>query len=110
MKTPFHSLRFVAGIIAITLASTSTSNAWDSQGHMMVAAVAYNQLTPQAKSRVDALLLLNPDRDNWFDDIPVTASDAQKKMMVFVMAATWPDRIKSDPDYQTDGTHNDHHF
>ena len=73
---------------------------------MMVAAVAYNQLTPQAKSRVDALLLLNPDRDNWFDDIPVTASDAQKKMMVFVMAATWPDRIKSDPDYQTDGTHN----
>jgi S1/P1 Nuclease len=27
-------------------------------------------------------------------------------MMVFMVAATWADRIKSDPDYHTDGTHN----
>jgi hypothetical protein len=27
-------------------------------------------------------------------------------MMIFMIAATWPDRIKSDPDYPTDGTHN----
>src|SRR5262249_54986327 len=27
-------------------------------------------------------------------------------MMVFMVAATWADRIKSHPDYHTDGTHN----
>ena len=27
-------------------------------------------------------------------------------MMIFMIAATWSDRIKSDPDYHTDGTHN----
>jgi hypothetical protein len=26
-------------------------------------------------------------------------------MMIFMIAATWPDRIKGDPDYRTDGTH-----
>src|SRR5262249_16107395 len=55
---------------------------------------------------VDALLLLNPDRDNWLDLIPATASPTKQKMMVFMVAATWADRIKSDPDYHTDGTHN----
>ena len=70
----------------------------------MVAAVAYQKLT-QAK-RVDALLLLNPDRDNWFSLIPEGTSEARTKMLLFMIAATWSDRIKNDPDYHTDGTHN----
>jgi hypothetical protein len=72
---------------------------------MMVAAVAYQKLTPQAKARVDELLLLNPDRVHWFDLIPDGTSAARTKMMLFMIAATWPDRIKSDPDYHTDGPH-----
>ena len=99
-------VRFVSGALALILASTSTSHAWNAQGHMMVAAVAYNNLTQQTKDRVDALLLLNPDRDNWFALIPQGASATKKKKMVFMIAATWADRIKSDPDYHTDGTHN----
>jgi hypothetical protein len=42
---------------------------------MMVAAVAYQKLNQATKDRVDALLLLNPDRDNWLDLIPVAGSE-----------------------------------
>jgi len=34
---------------------------------MRVAAVAYQKLTQQTKDRVDTLLQLNPDHDNWVD-------------------------------------------
>src|SRR4030095_16217986 len=73
--------------------------AWNNRGHMMVAAVAYQKLTPQAKDRVDALLLLNPDRDNWFELIPEGTSVARTKMLIFMIAATWAARIKDDPGY-----------
>jgi hypothetical protein len=45
-------------------------------------------------------------RDNWLDLIPASASAARRKMMIFMIAATWVDRIKGDPDYHTDGSHN----
>src|SRR5882762_7638840 len=99
-------LLFTSGALALLFASSSTSYPWNGRGHMMVAAVAYNKLTPQTKNRVDALLLLNPDRDHWMDLIPAGTSAAKTKMMIFMIAATWADRIKSDPDYHTDGTHN----
>jgi hypothetical protein len=105
-----QNMKKLASLASLTLAlmllSSSHSYGWNARGHMMVAAVAYNQLTQQAKDRVDALLLLNPDRDNWFDLIPESASATKKKMMIFMVAATWADRIKSDPDYHTDGTQN----
>jgi len=53
---------FISGALALSLVSSSTSSAWNGRAHMMVAAVAYNQLTQQTKNRVDTLLLLNPDR------------------------------------------------
>jgi S1/P1 Nuclease len=96
---------FMSGALALILGSSSTSYAWNGRSHMMVAAVAYNKLTQPTKTRVDALLLLNPDRDNWVVLIPEGTSAPRKKMMIFMLAATWADRIKSDPDYLTDGSH-----
>jgi len=93
-------------VLALILVCTPAAYAWNGRGHMMIAAVAYNKLTQQTKNRVDDLLLLNPDRDHWIDLIPEGTSATKKKMMIFMIAATWADRIKSDPDYHTDGTHN----
>ena len=98
---------FTSVALALIFVSSSTSYPWNGRGHMMVAAVAYNKLTQQTKNRVDALLLLNPDRDKWIEQlIPDNTSATKKKMMIFMIAATWADRIKSDTDYFTDGTHN----
>lgn len=103
MKKHAHLL---CGALTLVLVSSSNSYAWNGRGHMMVAAVAYQKLTQATKDRVDALLLLNPDRDNWLPLIPASASATKRKAMIFMIAATWADRIKGDPDYHTDGTHN----
>jgi S1/P1 Nuclease len=93
-------------VLAMVLLMSQSAFSWNSRGHMMVAAVAYQKLNQATKDRVDALLRLNPDRDNWLDLIPAGTSVPKRKMMIFMIAATFSDRIKSDPDYHTDGTHN----
>jgi len=64
---------------------------WDSFGHMMVAYVAYQQLAPQVKARANALVQLNPKHAEWLGWVPASASAATRDMMVFMIAATWPD-------------------
>jgi hypothetical protein len=93
-------------MLALTIVGSAPAYSWDDEGHMMVAAVAYQRLTQPIKDRVDQLLLLNPDRGNWLTLIPPGTSAARTKMMLFMIAATWPDRIKSDPAYHDDGTHH----
>jgi hypothetical protein len=97
--------QMIACSLALMIALSVPSYGWNARGHMMVAAVAYNKLTQTTKDRVDVILMSNPDRINWFDLIPEGTSLARTKMMIFVIAATWPDRIKSDPDYHSDGSH-----
>ena len=84
MKRHTH---FISGLLTILLLSSSPSYAWDSRGHMMVAAIDYQRLSQSAKDRVDALLPLNPDRDNCLTHIPAFTSAAKEKMMFFMIAA-----------------------
>ena len=58
--------------------------AWNSAGHMMVAAVAYEKLTPAAHARVTSLLQLNPDYPHWIEH---TSRD-ERDEIAFVRAAT----------------------
>jgi hypothetical protein len=59
---------------------------------MMVAAIAYDQLTPKAKARVAKLLALNKYPTNGTND----AGASDKAKAAFMMAATDPDAIKGD--------------
>lgn len=68
---------------------------WNSIGHMSVAYVAYQKLAPAERARVAALLQLNPYYKEWLSFVPSGASDADRDMYVFMMAATWPDEIKA---------------
>src|SRR5207245_4332024 len=78
--------------------------AWNNIGHMAVAYVAYQHLNEATKTRVDKLLRLNPDYHKWLAAIPQGTSAANKKLMVFMMGAMWPDAIKSKSGYTDDGT------
>jgi hypothetical protein len=94
-------------VIAVSLPQPAT--AWDSFGHMVVASVAYRKLDSKTRKRVDALLALNPYFSNameWPAQIPFTASAATKSRYIFMLAATWPDQIKSDAAYHNDGSGN----
>jgi hypothetical protein len=89
----------ITGLV-VTLATPSV--AWNSFGHMEAAANAWSQLTPQAKQEATRLLKLNPQYKTWTKDVAPDKRD----QIAFVMAATWPDEIKTLPDYHNDGARN----
>jgi hypothetical protein len=73
--------------------------AWDDVGHMTVAAIAYDRLTPPARREVAALLKLNPQYPEW----RAVARGKDEDRVVFLMAATWPDFIKHSGGLDDDG-------
>jgi len=99
--------RLIACSLALMIALSVPSYGWDKLGHMAVAFVAYQNLTSQVRDRVDVLLKLNPEHDVWLTEIPAGASEEDKKMMVFMIAATFPDRLRSKklhPEIEDDGS------
>ncbi len=101
MKTAHKAFALV---LIFLLAFPAPLFAWDSLGHMAVVYVAYQHLNPATKTRINNLLKLNPNYHKWLTQIPQGTSAANKKMMIFMMAATWPDQIRSEPGYSDDGT------
>jgi hypothetical protein len=83
-----HSLLVIAGCVLI---STAPAYAWNSFGHMEVAAVAKKEAT--------RLLKKNPRYKTWTNGVAAN----QRDQIAFVKAATWPDEIKSLKGYITDG-------
>jgi hypothetical protein len=98
--------RFIASLLIFLIALNVPMYAWDNLGHMTVAYVAYQHLNAATKTRVDQLLKLNPDYSKWKAAVPSGTTAAKTKMMIFMMAATWPDAIKSEPGYSDDGSEN----
>jgi len=74
--------------------------AWNDAGHMAIAAVAYQHLTPEVRTRVDALLRQHPDFAKLSSDLG--ADDPDFGLKVFMKAATWPDFIRNDPRFFDD--------
>lgn len=78
--------------------------AWGPIGHMSVAYLAYQRLTPAAKARVHDLLKLNPDYEKWEKQIPTGTAADDHDRMIFMMASIWADDIKGESQYSDDGT------
>ncbi len=66
--------------------------------HMQVAEIAWQHLTTASRARVATLLMLNPNYHSWIAKVPA----AKRKEVAFVMAATWPDFIKTATGYIND--------
>jgi len=103
--------RVLGVVLGLMLAAGMSEQAfgWNDRGHMTVAYIAYQQLTPTTRDRVNALLKLNPRYDDWVaivaKQVPA-ASAADKDLMIFMIAAVWADKIKGDPNYIKDGAQN----
>jgi hypothetical protein len=80
--------------------------AWNETGHMTVAYVAYRNLTPETRVRVDELVKRNPMYHVWI----AHTHPADRGLVAFLDAATWPDCIKGSecPGYHADGTDDGH--
>jgi hypothetical protein len=82
----------------IALASFSLATpvlAWNGTGHRIVAAIAYDRLTPAARLRVDQLIKKHPDYSTIFT-AGETSDPASRAREAFLVAATWPDVIRGD--------------
>ena len=89
-------------VIAAILTWSAPAYAWWDEGHMRIAALAYEQLTPAARAEANRLIRLNPDYPEWVAAIP-NSPDHQPKDVdryTFVRAAAWADDIKAYAAYQ----------
>ena len=61
----------IIGVIALLGAMTFAGSAlaWNSHGHMVIAAVAWEQLNPTARAEILRLLKLNPDYESWISGV-----------------------------------------
>jgi hypothetical protein len=98
--------RLLVLVFVATLGVSRPASAWNDKGHMAVAYVAYQQLTPAVRARADQLLRMNPFYRRWLAMIPATVPQSDRNLAVFMIAATWADQIKSDAAYRDDGTQN----
>jgi hypothetical protein len=86
---------------AAILYLTAPAAAWNATGHRIIAAIAYERLTPATRARVDQILRNHPDYATLLTwDAP--SEPAARARAVFIAASTWPDIIKSDPRFYDD--------
>jgi hypothetical protein len=81
-------------LLLFTVLIPKPAAAWNDAGHMTIAAVAYQHLTPEVRTRVDALLRQHPDFAKLSEGLG--ADDPDFGIKVFMKAATWPDFIRGD--------------
>jgi hypothetical protein len=92
-------------LISLLLAAPSQVWGWGNTGHEAVAYVAWQQMTPDTRLRVIALLqrvptLSSPQNKSvpgyadWVKDLPAGLSQDDQNLYLFMRAATWPDSIK----------------
>ena len=84
-------------VIALTILSfiglcASRCNAWNSTGHEIVAQIAYDQLSPQTKAKIVAVLKNHPRLNE--DLLHDTDRAKDPDLAMFLRAATWPDMLR----------------
>lgn len=99
-RRPARSVCWTSSVLAVLLLLRSLdAHAWDDEGHMIVASIAWRDLAAPQRQRVAELLALNPDFPRW----TAHAARGQRDEIAFIRAATWADHIKSDPSFIMDG-------
>lgn len=88
----------LATVLLVAGLAAAPATAWNDRGHMVVAAKAWQHLTPQTRNRVGQLLRHNPRYGSWTAGIPAS----QKARVAFIHASTWPDFIKFAHGYEKD--------
>jgi hypothetical protein len=91
-------------VISLIGAFASRCNAWNSTGHEVVAQIAFDQLSPETRTAIFAVLRNHPRLNEDLLNDTDRAKDADLAM--FLRAATWPDMVR----YPTNPlTHTENH-
>ena len=86
----------IALLVALLVLAQSNASAWHDTGHMLVAQIAYLNLSPAAKARVDALLITPQGRRPLIHLCAGYYTPACEKTYDPVTIAVWMDDFKGD--------------
>ena len=103
-----QAMKFILRILfpCLLLLTPRFAMAWSGPGHLLIAAEAYRQLTPELKAEAFHVLQWHPDFAKWTNAYHPNPS-LDLAAYVFLRSSTWPDEIRhSDSIYD----HPDWHF
>ena len=82
-------------LFVITFSFFSTVSAWDDTGHKLVAYIAWQQMSPQAREQAFKLLMSAPeDSDLSVFYLQDSRSEASKRLELFMVDSTWADIVR----------------
>ena len=85
---------FTAVTSLATATAPTTVRRWNATGHEVIAAIAWNHLTPQARVRAVQLLRNGPPEAHLGDAEPSSGSPSERDKALFVHTAVWADQVK----------------
>jgi hypothetical protein len=88
--------------VLLALFAVPCLHAWNYAGHLAVAYIAYNRLTPPVRARVDSIIRKHPDYVRWIKDVPAE----RRGLEAFMQAAAWADSIRGDERFWEPGSSN----
>jgi hypothetical protein len=79
----------IAPLFAIILIALSISDAcaWSGPGHMTVAAIAYRDLSPVERQKLDAILKSHPQFQSWRNGFPANVPNLDQGLYVAMAAS-----------------------
>lgn len=99
---------FLWAVAALLVFGAHPAYAWDHFGHQLVARIAWEQMTPEARAR--AIQILRGAALDTRLRPPSGTLSPQQQIRAFVAGATWPDDVRP-PDPRNTRYHNrDRHF
>ena len=72
------------------------ASAWNARGHMIVAAIAYQELDAKQQQSITEILISHPEYERqWKTDYSQLDDDTELGLYLFMRASVWPDDIRS---------------
>lgn len=88
-------LTVATATVMLTPRTATESRRWNSTGHEVIAAVAWNHLTPLVRTKVVALLRHGPPEAHLGDLEPTSGTPDERARQLFIAASTWSDLIRN---------------
>lgn len=91
---------------ALPLLTPATAGAWDAVGHQVVARIAWENMRPETRRAVVALLRSAPENAGLAQLLPDDARPlAERERELFLKASVWPDLVRDNPRYHRGDWH-----
>lgn len=108
------SLTFFLAMLGSAACVSSTAFGWAGGGHKIIALMAWEQLSPAARSKAVSLLENHPEFANHFQvpmekEIGASPQTEQRQRWCFAQAAIWPDLVRPPMDGSPNPNEKHHH-